>query len=126
MPSTFSSRINALTFVAQHLESTDAVAELTLLRKQSDIMEIIGHPRNPANAGIRDAASFQFDLFHTALKKVQMAVLNLVEAHSDRDTATYVGKVCFGDQADQEKLAILTDYLETNVPKAEASPGIRP
>lgn len=124
--STYSSKITALKLVANHLELFDAVQVLTSLRKNSDIMEIIGHPRNPRNAMINDEANRLFTLFRGQLSKVQNKILEGVLAHSNMDTARRVGEICQDERPDEEKLDILTHFLNTHVPKTLDSLVMQP
>jgi hypothetical protein len=126
MSTTYSSKIAAFKLVANHLGFSDAVQELTRLRINSDIMEIIGHPKNPRNGLINDEANRMFTVFRGQLIKLQNKILELVVTHSNKETAMQVGQICQEDQADAEKLAILSAFLNANVPNSLDSSVIQP
>ncbi|MCL5272013.1 MAG: hypothetical protein M1486_01600 [Gammaproteobacteria bacterium] len=126
MSTTYSSKIAAFKLIANHLELSEAVQQLTVLRLRSDLMEIIGHPKNPRNGFINDEANNLFILFRGQLSSLQNEILELVATHSGRDTAMKIAQICQEDQADSEKLAILADFLVANVPKTIDSLVMQP
>lgn len=121
MSTTFTSKIKALTVVANFLNLPDAVIELRALRMKSDIMEIIGHPRNPNNALLRDAATIEFEKFRKKYGQVELDILNTLEERTDLATARQVAQICLSDKDDKEKLSELTQYLEEHVPQTTSS-----
>ncbi|KTD52738.1 hypothetical protein [Legionella quateirensis] len=125
MITTYSSKIKAFKLIASHLALHDEVFKLDQLRKHSDVMELIGHPKNPSLFNIMDKAKTLFSTFRRQMEQVEMTILTAVQSRSDLDTAQAVAAICLSEQNDECKLAELSSYLETKVQKAdcEYKPG---
>ncbi|MBL7480719.1 hypothetical protein [Legionella bononiensis] len=119
MITTYSSKINAFKLIARHLGLHDEVFKLDQLRKHSDVMELIGHPKNPRLFDIMDKAKMLFSKFRSQLEQVELTILTAVQSRSDLVTAREVAGICLSEQRDEEKLAELSSYLETKVQKEE-------
>ncbi len=118
MAITYTSRINLFKVVATHVGLDKAVEQLSLLRRESDIMEIIGHPKNPNNAAIQDIASDMFKTFYQQLTCLERQIMAEVETLADKNTSTEVGRICFSAQNEENKLDVLTSYLDEHAVKA--------
>jgi hypothetical protein len=119
MITTYSSKIKAYKVIAAHLDLNDAVTQLNQLRKHSDLMELIGHPKNPRLLDIMDKAKRLFSKFRNQLEEVELTLLTAVQSRSDLNIAKQVAAICLSEQSDEEKLAELSSYLETHIQKTE-------
>ncbi|RUR18022.1 hypothetical protein ELY21_09795 [Legionella sp. km535] len=117
---TYSSKIKAFRVIAEYLNFGEEVIKLNQLRKQSDIMELVGHPKNPRLLKVKDPAKTLFLTFSSQLHEVELALLDEVQSRSNLGTARKVAEICLSDQSDEAKLAELSSCLETNVQKTES------
>ena len=119
MITTYSSKIKAFKLIASHLALYDEVIKLDQLRIHSDVMELVGHPKNPGLFHIMDKAKTLFSTFRSQMEQVEMTILTAVQSRSDLVTAREVAAICLSEQSDESKLAELSLYLETKIHKAE-------
>ena len=90
---TYTSRIQVMCIIAEVLPNKDEhLAALKQLRKLSDAMEIVGHPKNPRLFQVKDKAITHFETFRSNLNKEEVALFSDIEHLTSLDFARQFSK----------------------------------
>lgn len=120
MSITYTARVKALALVAQRTEEQSIIDETKNLRKSSDAMEIIGHPKNPKFFPERlkedDPSRKKLKDFKRDFDGAMNKTFDAFEARYGKDHSR-----ALGDMVMTGEYGALESYLEEHFPKG-ASP----
>jgi hypothetical protein len=125
MSVTYTFRVNTLKALANFLGGENKekwISQLDNLRRSSDTMELVGHPKNPNLLNIRDNASDMFDTFRVRLSTVKMEILSTIEERSSLDVARRVAT--FYNKG--TTLSELKSFCEKNIKPCDDSISLKP